>query len=176
MNPSVELERDESSRVRLFLVGQPQPAQLPPCRRPPEHTRPGPHQRLPHRGERNNCFIGRHEANGAAALERLRIRVPCVRQLDLAAPCGDAVPEAAVDRLFARPQRGERLAALVALAQLRVHQRAQHAAPAMCGIDADRRDAGAPELAARHRQLERQRAGPADDLSVSPCRQHPFER
>ena len=56
---------------------------------------------------------------------------------------GDAVAEAAVDRLLGGPERRDRLAALVDVAQLRVHHRAEHAAAAVRRLDADHGDARA---------------------------------
>ena len=62
------------------------------------------------------------------------------------------------------------------VAQLRVHHRAQHAAPAMRRVDADDRHAAAREHRAGYRELERKRAGAADDLAVLERRVHALER
>src|SRR5205085_10264685 len=82
----------------------------------------------------------------------------------------------AVDRLLARPQRRDRLAALVDVTQLRVHHRAQRPAPPMRRIDADHGDTAAAEDAARYRHLERERPGAADDRALVERRMHPLVR
>jgi hypothetical protein len=64
----------------------------------------------------------------------------------------------------------------VDVAQLRIHHRAQRAAAAMRRVDADHRHARARQRTARHRQLEGQRAGTADDLAVLERRVHPLVR
>ena len=76
---------------------------------------------------------------------------------------GHAVSEAAVDRLLRRPQGGERLTPLADVGELRPHHAVEDASATMRGKDADDRDACARHLRAGNTQLERERAGAADD-------------
>ena len=76
---------------------------------------------------------------------------------------GVAVPEPAVDARLGREQPGQRLAAAVDVGQLRGHQRAQHAAPAVGGEDADPGDA-------RHRAARRRRARTRAACTPRRCR------
>ena len=79
----------------------------------------------------------------------------------------EAVAVAAVDRLLRGPERGERLAALVHVVELRAHHRAENPAPSVGREDADDGDAGRFERgAARHGHPERERARAADDLGA----------
>ena len=126
----VELERDEPLRVRLFLLGHPEPPELPPLRRAREHSRALPPDSLVHPWKELTRFLGRDEPRAAAPLQRLRKCVPLARDLDLSAPRHEPVAEATVDRLLARPESGDRLAALVHVEELRVHHLSQHTAPA----------------------------------------------
>ena len=76
---------------------------------------------------------------------------------------GEAVAEAAVDRLLGGPQRGDRLTALPDLGELGPHHPAQDPLAAMRRVHADDRDAGARERASRDAQLEGERTGAGDD-------------
>ena len=84
--------------------------------------------------------------------------------------CGrrrDPVAEAAVDDGLRRPERCERLAALVEVVELLAHELGEHAAAPVARHDADERDAGARRGAAGDRHLEGDRRGEADrDVAV----------
>src|SRR3954454_5524905 len=96
--------------------------------------------------------------------------------MHLARPRREPVPEPSVDRLLARPQGRDRLAALVHVAQLRVHHRAQGTAPPMRRIHTDNGDAAARKHTAGYRELEREGACAADDLTVLERRVHALDR
>ncbi len=172
---AVDVERDKALRIRLLVVGKPQCAQLPPARRAREHARPLRCERLPYRREELECLCRRHEARPPGPLERARERGPFSLDLHVALPRRDAVAEPAVDRLLARPQCGDRLAALVHVLQLRVHHRAQDTAPAMRRIDTDDGDARAPQRPTGNGEVVRERARAADDLAVLACSVHPLQ-
>src|SRR5579862_628554 len=113
---AVELEHDEPLRVRLLLRRNAEYALLPPRRRAREDAGTLPAHLLPDGREKLRGFLGRHEAHVTATLERPRERRPLARQLDRAAPRGEPVAEAAVDRLLTRPERRDRLATFVDVA------------------------------------------------------------
>src|SRR3954447_22851953 len=96
--------------------------------------------------------------------------------MHLTRPRREAVPEPSVDRLLARPQGRDRFAALVDVAQLRIHHRAQRTAPPMCRIYTDNGDAAARKHTTGYRELEREGTGAADDLTVRECRVHALDR
>jgi hypothetical protein len=87
---------------------------------------------------------------------------PFARDLEAPAERREAVPEALVDGALRGPQDRERLAARVDVVQLVAHHRAQDAAPAIGGVDADERHARRGCLPARHAQAEAEGA----------CRRH----
>ena len=99
-----------------------------------------------------------------------------LRDVHLARERGAAVAEAAVDRLLRRPERRDRLAALVRVVEVRAHHRAQHASPAVRRRDADDRRAGAGQHAARHRQRNGNAPAPPTISSALPGGEHPLER
>src|SRR5207302_11514983 len=89
-----------------------------------------------------------------------------VRKRDLAAPRGEAVAEASVDRLLGGPQRGDRLSALMCVVELCAHQGPEDTAAAMGRVDADDGHTGCRDVPARDGHVERESAGTADDGSV----------
>ena len=124
----VELEHDEALRVRLLLVRHASAAKLPPSGRAPEEPWTFAHDRFPD-GRKELASLGRHEPRPPAPHEGPRVGAPLALDPDLARPRCYPVAEPAVDRLLARPQGCKRLAALVDVAQLYIHQRAQHSTP-----------------------------------------------
>jgi hypothetical protein len=86
--------------------------------------------------------------------------------VDLARERAEPVPEAAVDRRLRRPQVRDRLAALVDVVELRAHERAQDPAAPVRREDADDGHPRRRDASARDGQLERERAGAADDATV----------
>ena len=96
-------------------------------------------------------------------------------RLDVHAHRGEAVAEAAVDRLLGRPERRHGLAALTDVAELRLHHPAKQALPAVRRQDADDGDARAGDGAAGQRQLLRVRACAGDDPAVVDDGEHPLQ-
>ena len=155
---AVDVERDEPARVRRPpRGGDPQRASA---------TTP-PSARTRRRAARRNAsqtggnsFTASSASTKrtlAAPLERLRERAPDARERHLAAPRREPVAEAAVDRLLRRPQRGDRLAALVR--RRRAARASSRAARRAAGASDTRRrrDAGARQRAAGHGEVERER-------------------
>jgi hypothetical protein len=96
-----------------------------------------------------------------------------LRHVDVAAERRLPVAEMAVDRVLGGPQVSDRLAAPVHVVELRAHHGAQDAAAPVRGEHADHREPGCPHHAARHGQLERERAAAADDGVALARREHP---
>ena len=112
-------------------------------------------------------------ADGSRVVAKCELRL---QRVHLVHRRRDAVAEAAVDRSPRRPQRRDRLAALVDVAQLASIIARSDAAPPVRREDADDGDAAARQRAAGNRQLERERAGAADDLAVLERGVHAVER
>jgi hypothetical protein len=121
-------------------------------------------------------LLGLDQPHRPLRLERARERGVLVCKRDLTAERCEPVPEAAVDRLFGRPQRCQRLTSLVCIVELRAHQRTQGATPPVRRQHADDADPCGPQLASRHRQAECERSCATDDRSVRPRPMHPLER
>jgi hypothetical protein len=132
-------------------------------------------QPLPNLREQHHRLVQRDRAHPTAPVERPRVRTAVPRDGDVAAPRGDAVPEAAVDRLLRRPQRRDRLAARLHVVELCAHHLAQDPAAAMRRIDADDGDARARKRAARNAEVERERACATDDLALLERRVHSLQ-
>ena len=85
------------------------------------------------------------------------------------------VAEAAVDDALGRPERRERLVALVHVVELAAHHVAQDAAPPVRRLDRDPGDARRRQRAAGHGQVERVDRRRADDLRPVERRQRAVE-
>ena len=86
-------------------------------------------------------------------------------QVDVAAERGEPVPEPRVDRPLRGEQRRERLAALVRVRELALHQLRQRASTAMGRQHADCHHTGGRDLPpSRNGRVEEVGAGAADDL------------
>ena len=86
---------------------------------------------------------------------------------------GEAVAEAGVDGLLRRPQGGERFAAVANVVELRSHHPTENPLAAVRREHAHDGHPRARKLGARHGELEREDAGPADDrVPVEGCMSH----
>ena len=112
---------------------------LPPLARAREHARASrARDALVDRREALERLVARRRAARAPRGSTGRANAACVaRQRDLARERREAVAEAAVDRLLRRPQRRDRLAALVHVVELRAHHRREDAAAAVRRQHAD---------------------------------------
>src|SRR6185312_9449369 len=93
-------------------------AVFPPHATPREHAGPLRPDLLEDRRDRLERFVGVDQPHCPLRLERLRERAVLVRKRDLTAERRKPVTEAAVDRLLGRPERRERLTALVSVVEL----------------------------------------------------------
>src|SRR5207247_296097 len=104
--------------------------------------------------------------------ERRGVRRSLTRELDLPRERGDAIAEAAVDRVRRGPEARDGLAARVAGVELRPHHRLYDSASPVGGKAADDAHARRRDATPGHGQLEGKGAGAADCAATLPGRVH----
>ena len=143
------------ARAAPPLLGVGEPQLLPPCLRAREHPRPARAEPVVDRREEPVRLLGVGQPDA-----QVRRRVVLEREpprIGLRHETGHrrAVAEAAVDRRLRGPERRQRLAPAVDVFELAPHEVAQDPAATVRRQDADPGDAGARELPARDREIER---------------------
>ncbi len=174
---AVELEHERvllsPALASLRRIGE--VARLPPRIRAPEHAGRAEAGAVVDRREDVLRLLQRGDAHRCAVVARLPQGGVAARQRHLAGQRGEAVAVPAVDDLLRGPEGGDRLAALTDVLELRAHHRREDPATAVGREHADDRHPAAVDRAARHRQLERERAGTADDPVAVERGVHPLK-
>jgi hypothetical protein len=178
LGPSVALEYDEALRARaLRRAGHlEEDAVLPPVARAAEHAGRLAPDRVPHAREELERLGRVDEAHPPLALERAGEPGVLTGDRDLGALRRHPVPEPAVDRVLGGPEQRERLTAHAEVVELRTHHRTEDTASAMRRERADDRDAAGRDDRTRDGELERERAGAADDDPVLARGVHALDR
>ena len=140
----------------LLRIGEPEI--LPPCLRAREHAGASRADGVVDRREEPVGLVGVGQPDGD--VRRLGVLEREAARIGLGDDAGRRQPvaEAAVDRRLRRPERRDRLAPAADVVELAAHEVAQDPAAPVRRQDADPGDAGARQLAARDREIERVRA------------------